>query len=409
MNQDLATRIIESLRSGIPTRESTRNLISSPSRIHRRFNDDLTLIATSNHVPKGHLIRGGFGQGKTHELISLEHKALDRGFAVSRVTLNRQLSGQRMDSLYSKLAASIRTPQSKLFGIRHVLDKKKSSDLLNSPIHDVDRYIHPLPAIILETYLCAPAEDQDLLYGALLGCSIPSTTLRDIYRQCFGSAIPKFTEKFTPAKHSKAYFQTMADVLRWCGYHGWVILIDEIELTYRLSKQSKLKAYQNFYWLLNWSESQTFPIYTVGAITDSTIALWSEIKGKNQQSDIDIITNLALEKCGTESQQDMIRFFQYAQDDEICPTVGRMDKNSLIELLTQISEIHGISYGWIPDINIPDVVERQGNQPIRLYIRALMETLDMRYLGDRQYIPTVTGLEQTNQSEDDSYFDEEDS
>jgi hypothetical protein len=408
MNPELATKIIESLRSGIPTRDSTRNLNSSPSRINRQLNKDLERIVYSQDIPNGRLIRGGFGQGKTHELTSLEHNALDQGFAVSRITLNRQLSGQNLHQLYSKLAASIRTPQSRLLGIRHLLDKKTSGDMPDSPIQDIGRYVHPLPATILETYFRAPAESGDSLYNAFLGCNIPLSTVRSIYTNCVGTAFPKL-EKFASTRHSKAYFQTMADVLRWCGFHGWVILIDEIELTYRLTKLSKMKAYQNLCWLLNWSESQTFPIYTVGAITDSTIALWREPKGRNQESDIDLITSLALEKGGTESQQDIARFFEYAQDELLCPIIDRMGINDLTRLLESIAKIHGISYGWQSDVDVPDLIRRQGAQPTRLYIRALMETLDMRYLGDRQFVPKVTALEEENLSEDDSFFDEENS
>ncbi len=404
MNPELATKIIESLRSGIPTRDSTRNLNSSPSRINRQLNDDLRRIVDSQGIPKGHLIRGGFGQGKTHELTLIEHNALDQRFAVSRITFNRQLSGQNLHLLYNKLATSIRTPQSRLLGIRHLLDNKMSADLPDSPLQKVDRYIHPFPATILEAYFYA--ENQDLLYNAFLGGSVPIPEVRKIYANNVGAPFPKF-EKFTPTKHAKAYFQTMADVLVWCGFYGWVILIDEIELTYRLSKVGKVKAYQNLYWLLNWSETQTFPIYTVGAITDSTIALWREPKGKDQKSDIDLITNLALEKYGDESQQEMTRFFNYASDDKLCPVISKMSQDDLVQFLEKVTELHGISYGWNPDVNVRDVIQRQGNQPTRLYIRALMETLDMRYLGDKQFVPKVTALESADLSEDDSYFNEE--
>ena len=168
MNQDLATKIIESLRSGIPTRDSTRNLISASSPLHKKFTKDLEELAGSQGVPKGRLIWGQFGQGKTHELTSLEHRAIDQGFAVSRITINRQLSGQRLDHLYTKLADSIRTPNSNLFGIRHVLDKKMLKDLPDTKIQNPDRYTHPLPAIILETYFRADSEDQDKLYDSIL-------------------------------------------------------------------------------------------------------------------------------------------------------------------------------------------------------------------------------------------------
>jgi hypothetical protein len=131
----------------------------------------------------------------------------------------------------------------------------------------------------------------------------------------------------------------------------------------------------------------------VGAITDSTIAMWREPKGKDQQSDIDLITNLAFEKYGDESKQEVTRFFNYANDDTLCSVICKMSQDDLVEFLEKVTRLHGISYGWNPDVNVRDVIQRQGVQPTRLYIRALIETLDMRYLGDRQFVSEVTALE----------------
>jgi len=406
VNQDLATKIIESLRAGIPTRDSTCNLISASSPLHERFAGDLNQLARSQGIPKGRLIWGQFGQGKTHELTSLEHRAIDRGFAVSRITINRQLSGQRLEHLYTKLAASIRTPNSNLFGIRHVLDKKMLKDLPDTKIQNPDRYTHPLPAIILETYFGADSEYQEILYNALLGSPVSLSDLKRIYKSCFGRSFPKFPERFAPTKHSKSYFELMADILKWCGYHGWVILIDEIELIHRLPKLGRMQAYQNLNWLLNWSGSQTFPIYTVGSVTDSLISLWLTPQGQSKLPDTDLIPALARERGDAESEQAMKRFFEYAQDNELCPFIERMSENALGELLIEITKIHEISYGWESAIDISSVIKSQGSSPVRIHIRALIETLDMSYLGDQNFVPQLTPLEESIMSEDESYFNE---
>ena len=46
--------------------------------------------------------------------------------------------------------------------------------------------------------------------------------------------MPKFATNFRFREHAAAYFGLMADAIRWCGYRGWVILIDEVELLGRL-------------------------------------------------------------------------------------------------------------------------------------------------------------------------------
>ncbi len=408
MNRDTATQMIESLRAGIPTRVTTRYLTSTRNHLHEQFEQDLSQLANRQSIPKGRLIWGQYGQGKTHELTCLEHMALEQGFAVSRITLNRQLSGQRLDHLYSKLATSIRTPESKLLGIRHFLDRKNSADLFNTPIQDVDRYCHSLLPIILETYFRASAEEQELLYSVLVGAPIPMAEIRRIYKRSLGITFPKLAGSFVRSKHSQAYFELMADILTWCGLRGWVILIDEIELIARLPKLRRMQAYHHLYWLMNGSGEQTFPIYMVGGVAQSLMDLWCHPQGRNQPPDATLIPELARARNNGYSEGEMIAFFKYAQNQEHCPFIEPIKRHQLVELLTEIAKIHGISYGWEPQINVDRVIDALGNNPLRTHIRGLLETLDMAYLGDNDFLPQATFLTESSIQEDATYFTEED-
>ncbi len=408
MNRDTAMQIIESLRAGIPTRATTRHLTSTRNRLHEQFEQDLSQLIKKESIPKGRLIWGQYGQGKTHELTCLEHMALEQGFAVSRITLNRQLSGQRLDHLYSKLATSIRTPESNLLGIRHFLDKKNSADLFDTPIQDVGRYCHSLLPIILETYYRASAEEQELLYGVLIGAQIPMAEIKRIYKRSVGITFPRFTGSFVRSKHSKAYFEMMVDMLNWCGYHGWVILIDEIELIARLAKLGRMQAYHHLYWLLNWSGEQTFPIYMVGGVAQSLMDLWCNPQGRNQPPDATLIPELAKARNNGYSDLEMTTFFKNAQDQNLCPFIERIGRSQLQALLAEITKIHGISYNWQPEINVDSVIDAIGNSPLRTHIRGLLETLDMAYLGDKEFVPQIASLTELSTEEDESYFAAED-
>jgi len=407
MNSALATQIIESLRAGIPTRDSTHHLKSMRNRLHEQFNQDLAQLVEGRRIPQGRLIWGKYGEGKTHELTCLEHLALDQGLAVSRITLNRQLSGQRLDHLYSKLAASIRTPQSRLLGIRHLLDQKSPADLPPTLSQNLDRFTHPLPVMILEVYFRASPEEQELLYEALLGGQVPIAEIRQIYKRRMGSVLPTFPEKFAPTKHSQAYFELMAEMLDWLGYKGWVILIDEIELIARLGAVGRLKAYHHLYWLLNWSKEQKLPIYTVGAVATSLLDLWRNPQGRNQLPDQIRMCELAKERSNGYSETAMRTFFTYGQDERICPLIEPMNRQQLKELLAEITKIHGMSYGWQPELDIDRVIDAIGNDPVRTHIRGLLETLDMMYLGDRDFVPRTTALTELSTKEQESYFQEE--
>ena len=102
-------------------------------------------------------------------------------------------------------------------------------------------------------------------YNDLMGIRIPIPEFKRIHKNYHPELLlPKF-ETFRETLHAKAYFGIMADILRFCGYRGWVLLIDEIELIGRLGRISRLKAYLNLAWLMNWSNEMKYPIYTVTA------------------------------------------------------------------------------------------------------------------------------------------------
>ena len=376
---DIAIKVIESLRAGIPTRISTHYLPEVRSHVTDKFTQDLQQLSTGQSIPSGRMIWGGYGQGKTHELTCIEHLALNSGFAVSRITLNRQLSGQKLFNLYQKLASSIRTANSQCFGIQRDLEQKRASDLSISQIQDYRRYTHPLPAIVLENYFHSAGEEQEKLYGSILGAKLPVPDIKRIHKRNFGGTFPS-SETFAVTKHGKAYFEVMADVITWCGYKGWVLLIDEVELVSRLGKAGRLQAYQNLSWLVNWSQQLQFPIYTVGGIASPLMDIWNNAE-KKKVPDKDLMADEADAKFGEAVGQQLRLFFRKALNSEICPHVRLLEDDQLVRLLENVINLHGISYNWQPNVDAQDIINSIGDSPVRTYIRATLEALDI----SRQY------------------------
>jgi P-loop Domain of unknown function (DUF2791) len=215
-NRRKAIAIIESLRAGIPTRTSTRELPDLRASLTDVIRKDLTQFVQGKR-PKGRLAWGPYGQGKTHALTTVEHVALDMGFAVSRVSLSREVSCHHLMNFYGRVASVIRTPDSKLTGLTKGLNSKKAGDLLNSPISQPDRYSHPLPSIVLEDYFLTTGEEQDLLMGDLMGTRLTSPELKRIHRNCRGETFPKFDTNFRNTQHGSAYFGVMALWLQRLG------------------------------------------------------------------------------------------------------------------------------------------------------------------------------------------------
>ena len=412
MDRNTAIAVIESLRSGIPTRTSTRVLPDARPDLTSKISQDLD-DCISGKYPKGRFIWGAYGQGKTHELTCIEHLALDRGFAVSRVTLSRELSGQHLFRLYGKLASSIKTPDSTHFGIQHKLDKKRSGDLPDSPIQDEHRYTHRLPAIVLEDYFYATdQQDRELLYRDLLGEKPPIADIRRIHKVSRGVPFPRIPT-FGVLKHGQAYFEMMSDVIQWCGYKGWIILIDEIELIARLTKVARLNAYKNLSWLLNWSiqpQNKQFPFYFVGGVASPLMNLW--LGSEKISPDKEIMPQLASEKFVNEdAAAEIINFFfKEAMNDQQCPSINPLNIDQLIQILAKLVEIHEKSYAWnsgMTDRDLRDLVNSLGSSPLRTYIRALLESLDIKFLYSVDFKPIINVVDFDLKPEEQDYFQED--
>lgn len=412
-----AITVIESLRAGIPTRVSTRELPDLRASLTDTIRQDLTQFAEGKRPP-GRLAWGPYGQGKTHALTTVEHVALDLGFAVSRVSLSREVSCHHLMNFYGRVASEIRTPDSKLTGLTKAFSSKKAGDLVHSPLHQADRYSHPLPAIVLEDYFYTTGEEQDLLAGDLLGTRLTSPELKRIHRNCRGEALPKFETNFRNTEHGSAYFGVMADAIALCGYKGWVLLLDEVELMGRLGKVGRLQAYRNLNWLLNWSKSSTrqtddqelfganpYPIYTFGVVASSlrNDVWFSGTSTPNAKSDRSQIPSLAGEKFGSKAETVIQGFFDRALSSH-CPTIRPIETASLIELLQRLVTLHGAAYAWDAELNLSDLVQRVGSQPIRTHIRAALEALDMAYLYHEQIDLGVAELVEASVQEQADFF-----
>ncbi len=408
--QQQAISVVESLRAGIPTRLSTRQLPDLRPELTRLIEQDLAQLEAGHH-PRGRLIWGSYGQGKTHALTALEHLALDRGFAVSRVALSREVSCHQLFNFYGRVAPLIRLPDS-ASGLAALLSRKSPQGIQSSIMDRLDRYQHPLPAFVLENLLYASGEDQDLLYGDLVGSRLTLTDLRRIHRANRDGVMPRFERTFKVSEDGAAYFGVMADALKTFGYKGWVLLIDEVELIGRLGKVSRLKAYRNLQWLLNWSALQpnSFPLYTIGVVASGLRTdLWYRgTTNTRTLSDSVAIPDLALEKLGSqEIAQEMKTFFTQAIDPH-CPVLKPLLPQAQKTLLTEIITLHGIAFGWDPSLDLDLLAQQLGDKPVRTYIRATLESLDMAYLYQESWQVATTELQEASLVEDEAYFRLED-
>jgi hypothetical protein len=396
-----AVAVVESLRAGVPTRATTRELPDLRQPMTEQIRLDLQgFDGAMQVIPKGRLVWGQYGQGKTHALTAVEHIALDLGFAVSMVSLSREVSCHNLFQFYGRVAPRLRLPDTSASGLRCAMNKKSQATLPESPILDPNRYPHPLPAVVFEDYYYTTGEEQDLLYGDLLGIRLPQTKLKQIHTSSRQERMPKFATNFRLREHAAAYFGLMADAIRWCGYRGWVILIDEVELLGRLGVVARLQAYRHLNWLLNWSGTMSYPIYTVGA---AATRLQDDIWYGRTKDDRTIMPRLAESRVGIEARLEMEAFFERAIS-ESSPVVEPATEEGLAQLLNRVVQLHAQAYQWSPEVNVPSLICQLGSQTVRTYIRAVLEALDMQFIYQEEVAPQAEAFQEQTLEEDEDFF-----
>lgn len=405
-----AVRIIEALRSGVPTFLSTRELPDLRPDLVNTVKNDLEQFARG-YNPQGRLVWGQYGQGKSHLLIAVSHLALEMGFAVSFVSLSREVSCHNLFYFYRHVAPVVRTPSSKVPGLQMQLAERKSSDLALTPIQEPERYGHQWPAVVLELLLRCGGDDPEFyrLYDDLMGYRLPLTEVRQIAKQLDAvdllRGLPRFKQE-----DAGSYFGVLADVIRWCDYKGWVILIDEMELIGRLGKASRLRAYCNLHWLLNWSGDMPYPLYLLVASATSLQEVWYGQSGKRLPDKV-AIPELAKTRLDAAAAREMDEFFTKASSHDNL-TLGPVAGSSVFSLLERLVELHSSAYNWNPPPAQEWVRQTVSALPedtkLRVYIRYVLEALDQLLLTGETPKLEVETLSELRVEEEDNFFEEKD-
>ncbi|MBE7560667.1 DUF2791 family P-loop domain-containing protein [bacterium] len=406
-----AIRIIESLRSGVPTRESTLDLPDVRPGLRDLIEKDLDRLAAGERVC-GRIIWGEYGQGKSHLLHMVAHWALDRGFAVSLLTLSREISGQSLFQLFRRAAPIVCAAHSSVPGLQSQLAGLSPTALVQSPIQSDGRYCHPLPARVAELmWRVGAPEDTDQLYYHLAGDLLKMPDLRQIAKHAGHADLLKGLPSFRQEEHAPALFGLWSDLARLCGYHGWVILIDEVELVSRLGKISRARAYLNLARLLQWVDGAAtqYSIYTLGAAATSLKGFWNDGQ-RGQPGDIEAIPPLCVErpKFGQAGAEALENFFRQCMDDDQCPTLQPVDEKHLSKLFDSVITLHGEAHAWKASMVRENLRDLPQNAPIRTRIRALVEMLDRASVTGIVVPPTTDVLVEPTVGEEPGSFSEDD-
>ncbi len=377
MSKNEYIQMLEAIRAGIPSRITVDATTDLRQHLEGKIEKDLAVLE-SGGSPKGRLVWGEYGQGKTHLLKLMEKHILDAGFAVSYVSLSRQLNLSNLSNLFPALASHLMIREARIPGLLNPLTTQSISHefLQKLPLIE-EKLCHPLPAHIFRAFARYDAQNMVLLYNALMGKKENVTTAKRICREYFKPEL-KIMPKFRQKDHLISFFEFLPYLLQALGYKGWVILIDELEITGKLGKVARLKSYQNLAWLLNWNKQHKLPIYTLAA---SVKALQEEVFFGKKKNDAEEMPILAEERFSDTEAGIMKSFFESAADSHNL-VLAPVSRKELTMLLDQLLEIHHQAIDWqypIPESFVADalkMIEPTG-KPVRQIVRIFIEIMDL--------------------------------
>ena len=375
---------IEALRNGVPNRAAVEILGCHRPDVESRFNDLLAQAADSEAPPEealGMLVSGDFGSGKSHLLSYLEHRALDEGFACSRVAISKETPLYNLGRVFISAIQHTRLPG------RTGQLMEEIGDKINARTPDYDRFarwasveengLHQyFPATLMiyersqDLELCS--EIEAFWGGEAIKASQVRGGLRLINQQRSFPGLKAPRAADLPPQRLR--FAT--ELIKGAGYKGWVVLLDELELVGSYSLLQRARSYAELARWLGKVAGEQYPgLVTVGAFTRGFEASVLGDFGKNDRT----VAASRLRERGEVSAASRAQAGIRALEGEHIPILPP-GAEELRDTLDQLRRLYGQAYQW--DAPAPAVAPAAAayRNTMRYRIRAAINEWDLRRL-----------------------------
>ncbi len=384
-----ARRVVEALRSGVPSRAVGRYFSEARPEIMRTVQNGLDNVC-ENGVSGGMIITGKYGEGKTHLLNTIFSMASDNRMAVSYISLGKESPFDKLYLVYQKLMANTYLPGREQPGFMYRLEEltpnsAQAKDLLLFASRELQtEKIY----YVLECYLNTEDQEEKFqLQADLEGDFIPNATLKKIYRRIFQKPAKFMKPSFTKTKHTQDYYAFISHLFRVLGCSGWSILADEAELMGRLGKKARLKCYWNMHRFLvpekdpetgkPWGQGRgteeiassgvnnTFSVFAFSASYDEDV-----LEGKGELEN--------LERTFPDDPDVIHTIISMIQK---APQLQPLTRGEIRQVLSRIQSFHGRAYGWTPGVSEDSLAKTADSSGylLRTKLRAVIEMLDQLY------------------------------
>ena len=363
-----ARKIIEALRSGIPSRTVGTYFSDARPSLMKSISDELEELSAGN-ASGGLIITGRYGEGKTHLLNAVFNMAASDNMVVSLLPVSKETPFDKLHVIYRKLIQNTYLPGREQPGFSHLIDEMAqgspaASDLMLFAAKELET--DKLYYLLQSALNTDDTEEKYRLIADLEGDFVPNGEIKKIYRRIFGKPV-KYSQNFSKTKHMQDYYAFMSRLFQRLGYQGWVILIDEAELIGRLGKKSRIHAYENLSLFLTPGKAMQS---TYSIIAFSASYAEDVIDGKHEFENLQEIQPDRQEPAKTVLNQILrAKQLQPLSREEITQVIGR------------ICEFYSKAYDWTPAVPQKKIIDAAMNAGylLRTRLRCAIEILDQLY------------------------------
>ncbi len=355
-----AERVLESLRSGVPSAALAERLAIGRERLLEKADQVL-----QGALARPLVVRANYGDGKTHFLEAVAVRARQAGWVVSTVSVSREVPLANLDKFYGAVAAATRLPDSTVAGLAPLLNKVRDRGRPRTNLEGVPERLR----YALDAYCLDVVDYRDELLGELSGRPIGS--LRKILHDAFAHAV-KFAP-FAPSREGIGYFRLMDRLVTLAGYRGWVLLIDEVELLGKTGIGQRARAYANLARLIHGGDESLEHTWVVAALASN---YYPDVIEARQ--DPTTAPEWLAKRARPDDAAEATRGVQFLLQAELLPplTLDEVD-----QLLLMVRDAHGAAYAWTPPepeayLSAVRHLAKSG-APVRTRIRAAVQWLDL--------------------------------
>ena len=337
---------LEALRNGVPNSEAVKRRGCKQPEAEKRF-ENLLGAAANEDDALGMLVSGEFGSGKSHLLTHLEHLALSRGFVCSKVAISKETPLYDLGKVFKSAMDNGRMPDHS----GRLIEELGQSLRPNSEgyanffewAHNTEAnglsQMFPASLIVHERSndLELNSEIENFWAGdRILKGKITGGLAHIGQRRNYTFNMPKAAE--LPPQRTRF----IIELIKTAGYKGWVVLLDEIELTAQYSLLQRGRSYAELSRWLGQTSGQRYPgLVVVGTVTgDFALEIISPDGSKKDRDYVAPRLEARYNHLVSVAETGM-RLIEYE-----CIPLNEPTDDDVHDTMERLREIYSTAYGW---------------------------------------------------------------